>query len=106
MSVDCPRWLSGYPAEGYDVQVRLLDEAGNIVYSEQRPLRVSRPASESVDSAVADVHIIPGDPHRPPGNYTVQISLEGADDRRLQLVGGDGRWLDDKLRLSAVRVTD
>ena len=100
-------WTAGpAPAEGYDVQVRLLDEAGNIVYSEQRPWRVSRPASESVDSAVADVHIIPGDPHRPPGNYTVQISLEGADDRRLQLVGGDGRWLDDKLRLSAVRVTD
>ena len=55
---------------------------------------------------VADVHVIPGDPARTPGNYTVQVSIEGADDRRLQLVGEDGRWLDDRLLLSAVRVTD
>jgi len=106
-------WTAGRAAaEGYDVQVRLLDEAGNVVHHEQRPLVVGRSASEDADSAtadsavVADVHVIPGDPNRPPGNYTVQVSIEGADDRRLQLVGEDGRWLDDRLLLSAVRVTD
>ena len=121
-------WTAGpAAAEGYDVQVRLLDEAGNVVHHEQRPLVVGRPASEDADSAavgsavadsavvdsaaadsaiVADVHVIPGDSNRPPGNYTVQVSIEGADDRRLQLVGEDGRWLDDRLLLSAVRVTE
>jgi len=95
-------WTAGpAPAEGYDVQVRLLDEAGNIVHHEQRPLPVLPPGE-----TVAAVHVIPGDPNRPPGNYTVQVSIEGADDRRLQLVGEDGRWLDDRLLLSAVRVTD
>ena len=54
---------------------------------------------------MADVHVIPGDPNRPPGSYTVQVALEGADDRRLQLVAEDGRWLADELRLSSVRVT-
>ena len=115
-------WTAGpAAAEGYDVQVRLLDEAGNVVHHEQRPLVFGRSASEDADSAsedadsaavdadsaiVADVHVIPGDPNRPPGNYTVQVSIEGADDRRLQLVGEDGRWLDDRLLLSAVRVTE
>jgi len=33
------------------VQVRLLDEAGNVVHHEQRPLVVGRPASEDADSA-------------------------------------------------------
>ncbi|HOU41788.1 MAG TPA: DUF2142 domain-containing protein, partial [Promineifilum sp.] len=95
-------WTAGpAPAERYDVQVRLLDEAGNIVHHEQRPLPVLPPGE-----TVADVHVIPGDPARTPGNYTVQVSIEGADDRRLQLVGEDGRWLDDRLLLSAVRVTD
>jgi len=99
-------WTAGpAPAEGYEVQLRLLDEAGNVVYSEQRPLPVGLSASEDADSAgVVDVHVIPGDPNRPPGSYTVQVALEGADDRRLQLVAEDGRWLADELRLSAVRV--
>jgi hypothetical protein len=86
----------------YDVQVRLLDEAGNVVFAEQRSL----PALIQ-DAPVADVHVIPPDPARPPGSYTVQVSLEDpAAERRLQLVAEDGRWIDDKLRLSAVRLTD
>ncbi len=93
-------WTAGpAPAEGYEVQVRLLDEAGNIVHHEQRPLPALPPGQ-----VVADVHVIPPDAARPPGSYTVQVSLEGADDRRLQLVAEDGRWLDDKLLLSAVRL--
>lgn len=52
----------------------------------------------------AETHIIPGDPNRPPGSYTVQVSIEGADDRRLQRVAEDGRWLADELRLSSVRL--
>ena len=93
-------WTVGpAPAEGYEVQLRLLDEAGNVVHNEQRPLPSLSPGE--VD---AETHIIPGDPNRPPGSYTVQVALEGADDRRLQLVAEDGRWLADELRLSAVRV--
>jgi hypothetical protein len=85
----------------YDVQVRLLDEAGNVVFAAQRPLpELAR------DGATADVHVIPGDPARPPGSYTVQVSLEDPiSEQRLQLVAEDGRWIDDKLRLSAVRIS-
>ena len=105
-------WTPGpAPADGYEVQLRLLDEAGNVVHNEQRPLSLDPSASEDGDSAVAadpaatvDVHIIPGDANRPPGSYTIQVALEGADDRRLQLVAEDGRWLADELRLSSVRV--
>jgi hypothetical protein len=35
----------------------------------------------------------------------VQVSLEDPTaERRVQLVAEDGRWIDDKLRLSAVRI--
>jgi hypothetical protein len=93
-------WTAGpSPAEGYEVQLRLLDEAGNVVHNEQRPLPALVPGK--ID---AETHIIPGDPNRPPGSYTVQVALEGADDRRLQLVAEDGRWLDDKLLLSSIQL--
>lgn len=83
-----------------DVQVRLLDEAGNVVFAEQRPL-----APMPGETITADAHTIPPDPNRPPGSYTVQVSLEDpAAERRLQWVAEDGRWLDDVLRLSAVRL--
>ena len=92
-------WTDGPdPADGYEVQLRLLDEAGNVVYDAQRPL----PALPA-DEIVADTHTILPDPNRPPGSYTVQVALEGPDDRRLQLVGEDGRWLDDRVLLSRVR---
>jgi hypothetical protein len=86
----------------YEVQVRLLDEAGNIVFAAQRPLpELAR------DGATTDVHIIPGDLSRPLGSYTVQVSLvDPVSEQRLQLVAEDGRWIDDKLRLSAVRISD
>ena len=93
-------WTAGpAPADGYEVQLRLLDEAGNVVHNEQRPMPALSPGE--ID---AETHIIPGDPNRPPGSYTVQVALEGADDRRLQLVAEDGRWLADELRLSSVRL--
>ncbi len=93
-------WTAGpAPAEGYEVQVRLLDEAGNAVHNEQRPMPALSPGE--ID---AETHIIPGDPNRPPGSYTVQVSIEDADDRRLQRVAEDGRWLADELRLSSVRL--
>jgi len=93
-------WKAGpAPAEGYEVQLRLLDEAGNVVYALQEPLADMPPGG------VAEEYTIPPDPNRPPGSYRVQVSLEErATERRLQLVAEDGRWLDDKLILSAVRV--
>ena len=91
-------WTAGpNPIDGYEVQLRLLDEAGNVVYTAQRPL----PAVS--DEVTRDVHVIPPDPDRPRGSYAVQVALEGPDDRRLQLVGEDGRWLDDRVLLSRVR---
>lgn len=83
-----------------DVQVRLLDETGNVVFAEQRPL-----APMPGGTITAEIHTIPPDPNRRPGSYTVQVSLEDpAAERRLQWVAEDGRWLDDVLRLSAVRL--
>jgi hypothetical protein len=84
----------------YDVQVRLLNEAGDIVHAQEVALD-PMPAGEITPAG----YTIPPDPNRPPGAYTVQLSLEDpATDRRLQLVAPDGRWLADELRLSAVRI--
>ncbi|HEY1407645.1 MAG TPA: hypothetical protein VF434_01820, partial [Promineifilum sp.] len=85
-----------------DVQVRLLDEQGRVLFAEQRPL-----SPMAANKVTLEGHTIPADPDRPAGYYTVQVSLEDPEaERRLQLVADDGRWLDDKLLLSAVRQTD
>ena len=94
-------WQAQQPGmDAFDLQLRLLDEAGNVVYALQEPMADMAPGG-----VVAESYTIPPDPNRPPGSYRVQVSLEErATERRLQLVGEDGRWLDDKLILSAVRV--
>ena len=85
-------------AAAYETQFRLLDEAGNVVYSADQPL-----PPLPLGQVVAQSHTVPPDPARPPGSYTVQIALlDSALDRRLQLVADDGRWLADKLLLSPV----
>ena len=90
----------GAGMDAFDLQLRLLDEAGNVVAALQTPLADMPPGG-----VVAETYTIPPDPNRPPGSYRVQVSLEErATERRLQLVAEDGRWLDDKLILSAVRV--
>ena len=81
-----------------DVQVRLLDSGGNVVYDGQEPLLPLTPGG-----VTASTYTIPADPARPPGVYTVQVALEDSDaERRIQWVADDGRWLDDKITLSPV----
>ena len=86
--------------DAFDLQLRLLDESNNVVTTLQMPLADMPPGG-----VVAATYTIPPDPNRPPGSYRVQVSLEErATERRLQLVAEDGRWVDDKLILSAVQV--
>ncbi len=81
-----------------DVQVRLLDTSGNVVYAGQEPLLPPSPGDVTIAS-----YAIPADLARPPGVFTVQIALEDPEtDRRVQWVAEDGRWLDDKITLSPV----
>ena len=93
---------TGDAATAYETEFRLLDEAGNVVYSAQRTLPVLPPGE-----VVTQRHSLGPDPARPPGAYTVEIALiDPTIERRLQLVGDDGRWLADALRLAAVVLKD
>jgi hypothetical protein len=54
---------------------------------------------------VTTAHAISLDPALPPGDYIVEVALvDPAAGRRLNLIGEDGRWLFDVLRLGPVRV--
>lgn len=89
----------------YEVQVRILDENGNIVAEYQdrpqggrRPTTVWRP-----DEIFAETISVPLSVSNPGQTLMVEVSLVDAETgRRLNLVHPDGRWIDDKLRLSPI----
>jgi hypothetical protein len=91
----------------YEVQVRLLAEDGSVLASyETRPGGGGQPTTRWIPGeTVADGHTIPLPPELTGQTVTVQIAVRDAAGRqRLNLVGADGRWLDDKLRLSPLVV--
>jgi hypothetical protein len=93
--------------EDYLVQLRLLDDSGSVVANlEERPLGGGRPTiSWQPGERIADSHTLILDPLLAGNHYVVQLALEEAGtERRLNLVGEDGRWLDNRLYLSRVAI--
>lgn len=95
--------------EDYIVQLRLLDESGSVVANlEERPVGGGRPTTSwQPGEIITDPHTLLLDSSLAGGSYQVQLALEEAEtEQRLNLIGEDGRWLDNRLYLSRVRVQE
>ncbi len=93
--------------DDYIVQLRLLDEEGNVVANlEERPQGGGWPTTSwQPGEVITDPHTLLLDPSLAGANYQVQLALEETEtEQRLNLVGEDGRWLDNRLYLSRVRI--
>jgi hypothetical protein len=93
----------------YLVQLRLLlaenrdQVAANL---EERPLAGARPTTSwQPGELIVDPHTIFLDPGLSGNLYLVQLALEEAGtEQRLNLVGEDGRWLENRLYLPAIEI--
>jgi len=100
-------WEAARPSPGdYEVQIRVLGADGRVISSQQaRPGGGGNPTTTwPSGEVIADAYSIPIDPAA--GEHPViQVALvDAATGRRLNLIADDGRWIDDVLRLSAIRV--
>lgn len=55
---------------------------------------------------VKDEHMITVDPYTPAGTYVIEIGAYDASGRRLQRINSNGRWTDNFLNLSQIRVVE
>jgi hypothetical protein len=54
---------------------------------------------------VVDTHILPLDPGLPPGNYDLLLGLyEAGPGVRLQILGEEGQFKSDNLRLTGIEI--
>jgi hypothetical protein len=91
----------------YEVQLRLLDESGQIIKTVDSRPRVGQSPTTTwqAGQVVVDSHELPLRSSLSPGTYYVQVSLKNTDTRqRLNIVAEDGHWLDDRLRLAGLKV--
>lgn len=91
----------------YEVQLRLLDESGQIMKTvETRPSQGHSPTTAwQAGEIVIDNHELPLRSSLPPGTYQVQIALKNADTRQRQnIIAEDGHWIDDHIRLAGIKV--
>ena len=89
---------------GYVTRVRMLDEAGQVVATSDAQLRPSA-TSWTAGDVFADRHLVPLDHELPPASYTMEVALlDGASQKRLNIVADDGHWIDDRLKLARIRV--
>lgn len=91
----------------YVVQLRLLDENGQIVQTvAQRPQGGAAPTDTwQAGQAVVDRHEFVLNADLAPGAYRVQVALEEATtEERLNILAPDGHWIDDRLLLAPLRV--
>jgi 4-amino-4-deoxy-L-arabinose transferase-like glycosyltransferase len=91
----------------YKVQLRLKDDTGEIYEtSEHRPLNGQSPtASWRGGDVVLDKQELAIPDAIAPGAYHVQVALIDPDTRERQnIVGADGHWIDETLRLGGLRV--
>jgi hypothetical protein len=91
----------------YEIQVRIVDADGAIVAEYQnRPEQGRRPTTGwSPDEVKAETITIPLDTPLAGQTLAVEVALVDTETgRRLNLVHADGRWIDDKLRLSPIAV--
>jgi hypothetical protein len=98
-------WEASQPDPGdCELQVRLTGPDGSVAASHQAPPDPAT-AGWRPGETVTTTHAIALDPALSPGDYTVEVALvDRATGRRLNLIGEDGRWLFDVLRLGPVRV--
>jgi hypothetical protein len=93
--------------EAYVVQLRLLDESESVVATleEALPSGGQTAGSQRSGESYTSTHAMPLDPSLAGRQYVVQLALqERASERRLNLIGEDGRWLDTRLYLARIRI--
>lgn len=91
----------------YKVQLRLLDETGKIMEdSENRPQDgQSATTTWKKDDLIMDTHLLWLDDSLPPGTYFVQVALLDVESgERLNIIGEDGHWIDNRLRLAGLKL--
>ncbi len=91
----------------YMVQLRLKDETGEIYEtSEHRPVNALAPTHGwQKGDIVVDRQELKIPESLAPGAYHVQVALIDPDNRERQnIVGEDGHWIDETLRLGGLRV--
>lgn len=91
----------------YVVEVRLLDEAGQIwAAADSRPQAGQSPtATWTAGQFVTDTHTLIIKEDTPAGSYLVEIALRDVvSQTRQNIVADDGHWLDDQLWLARMTV--
>jgi hypothetical protein len=90
------------------VQIRLLDAGGNVLATQQtRPGDGARPTMAwSPGEVVVQTYQIPIDAAAGTSITPEIILVDAATGTRLNLIGEDGRWLFDYLRLSPIMISD
>jgi hypothetical protein len=91
----------------YIVQVRLLDEKGDILAAaDNRPMEGTRPTSTWLAGEVfEDTHRLLIETQFLPGIYPIDVALLDVDtEQRQNIVGEDGHWIDNHLYLAKVPV--
>jgi hypothetical protein len=91
----------------FEVEVRVLNENGDVVAEHRaRPLGGQRPTTGwSPDEVVVDQISLELAPAQAGQALTVELALvEAETGRRLNRVHPDGRWIDDVLPLSSIRI--
>ncbi len=101
-------WEALQDAPGdYYVQIRLLNEAGQVVQTRESVPGDGRLPTTAwfAGDLVEDTQNLFVPPDLPAGPYQIQIALEETgSEKRLNLVAEDGHWLDDRVLLAGVRV--
>jgi len=99
-------WEAARPSPGdYEVRIEVVDAGGRVISSQRsRPGGGGSTMDWRPDAVMVDTISIPIDPAA--GDHPViQLALiDVATGRQLNLIHPDGRWIDDLLRLSAVRM--
>jgi hypothetical protein len=94
-------------AADYLVEVRLVDEAGNVVATaDNRPQMGQLPTNSwTAGQLVTDEHVLMIDPATAAGSYRVDIALlDTSTNRRQNIVAPDGHWIDNHLWLARVLI--
>ncbi len=91
----------------YEVQLRLLDEQGKIVEDrESRPQDGQSPTSGwKKGDLITDEHLLWLDDALAEGTYYIQVALIDAENgERTNIIGEDGNWIDNRLKLSGIKI--
>ena len=91
----------------YSVQLRLLDETGEIVGERESQPQEGHSATSTWQTGdiIVDNHELQLGESLPPGLYYVQVALKDVGSgQRQNIVAEDGHWIDNRLRLAGVRV--